>query len=189
MLLLVLGLVIFFGMHSIRVVAPDLRNAQIARSPMRWKGLYSIGSLIGFVLIIWGYASYRPEAAQLYLPPEWGRHVTHLFVAIGIVLLAASQLPTGYIKQSLQHPMLIGTILWAIGHLLANGDAAGVLLFGVALIWAIATLVASFRRPGLKPVALSWCGDVIALGVGAVVTLALLFGLHQILFGVSPLAG
>lgn len=189
MLLLIAGLVIFFGVHSIRVMAPELRNAQIAQSPMRWKGIYSTGSLIGFVLIIWGYASFRPEAPQLYLPPEWGRHVTYPLVAIGIVLLAASQLPTGYIKQVLQHPMLIGTILWAVGHLLANGDAAGVLLFGVALIWAIVTLVASFRRPGLKPVATSWRGDILAIGIGVVVTLALLFGLHLILFGVSPLAG
>lgn len=187
MLALVAGLVIFFGVHSIRVVAPGWRDAEIARSPMRWKGIYSVGSLIGFALIIWGYASFRPEALQLYLPPEWGRHVTYPLVAIGIVLLAASQLPVGHIKQTLQHPMLIGTILWAIGHLLANGDAAGVLLFGVALVWAMVTLVASFRRPGPKPVATSWRGDVIAIGIGVVVTLALLFGLHQILFGVSPL--
>jgi uncharacterized membrane protein len=189
MLVLIAGLVIFFGIHSIRVVAPDLRASQVALSPMRWKGIYAVASLIGFALIIWGYVLYRAEAPLLYLPPEWGLHVAHLLVAIGIVLLAASQLPTGYIKQTLQHPMLIGTILWAVGHLLANGDAAGVLLFGVALIWAIVTLVASFRRPGLKPVATSWRGDALALGIGVVVTLALLFGLHQILFGVSPLAG
>jgi uncharacterized membrane protein len=189
MLLLIAGLVIFFGVHSIRVVAPALRATQVAKSPMRWKAIYGVGSLIGFALIIWGYASFRPEAPQLYLPPEWGRHVTYPLVAIGLVLLAASQLPAGYIKQKLQHPMLIGTILWSIGHLLANGDAAGVLLFGVALIWAIITLVACFRRPGLKPVATSWRGDIFAIGIGVVVTLALLFGLHLMLFGVSPLAG
>lgn len=189
MLVLVAGLIIFFGMHSIRVVSPSLRAEQIAKSPGRWKGIYAVGSLVGFALIIWGYALYRPEAPELYLPPEWGRHITHLLVAVGIVLFAASQLPAGYIKQVLQHPMLIGTILWAVGHLLANGDAAGVLLFGLALIWAIVTLVASFRRSEPKPVAKGWTGDAIAIAIGVVVTLALLFGLHQILFGVSPLGG
>lgn len=188
MLVLIVGLVLFFGIHSVRLLAPDFRAARAAAGLMRWKGLYAVISLVGLVLIIWGYALWRPEAPQLYVPPEWGRHVTYPLVWVALILLAAAKTPTGHIKQTIQHPMLAGTSLWALGHLFANGDAAGVLIFGVALVWAVADTFSSLSRGEKRPVAKGWRGDLIAIAIGTVVTGALLFGLHAILFGVSPLA-
>ena len=99
MLVFILGLVLFFGTHSIRMVAPALRDRQVAASERRWKGLYALTSLAGFVLIIWGYAMWRADAPQLYVPPEWGRHLTYPLVWAGLVLLAAAYAPTGRIKR------------------------------------------------------------------------------------------
>ena len=188
MILLILGIVLFFGAHMIRVVAPSLRAQQIAANERRWKGLYALVSLLGFVLLIWGYASWRAEAPQLYLPPEWGKHVTFLFVLIGLVLYIAANLPPGLIRSRLQHPMLIGTIFWGVGHLLANGDAAGVLLFGSFAVYGVWNLVAQLRRDQPKVVFKSYRGDIIAVVAGVVVYAVILFWLHPILFGANPLA-
>lgn len=187
MLVLIVGLVLFFGIHSVRLFAPGYRARQASAGLMRWKGLYAAISLVGLVLIIWGYALWRPEAPQLYLPPDWGRHVTYPLVWVALILLAAAKTPAGHIKQAVQHPMLVGTALWGAGHLFANGDAAGVMIFGVALIWALADTFSSLRRGEPRPVAKGWRGDLIAIAIGTVVTAALLFGLHAVLFGVSPL--
>src|SRR6188508_1930290 len=108
MLILVLGLVIFFGIHSVRIVAADFRDAQVAAGERRWKGLYSLLSIAGLVLIVWGWRLYRPEAPELYEPPSWGRHLTALLVLLAFVSFAASFLPAGWIKQRLKHPMLAG---------------------------------------------------------------------------------
>lgn len=187
MLVYTLGLILFFGTHSIRMVAPALRDRQVAANERRWKGLYALASLVGFVLIIWGYAMWRADAPQLYVPPDWGRHLTYPLVWAGLVLLAAAYSPTGRIKATVQHPMLLGTALWGLGHLLANGDAAGVLLFGVALVYGVADTISNFARKVPRPQFAGYRGDIIAIVIGTVVTLALLFGLHALLFGVSPL--
>lgn len=187
MLVLIAGLVVFFGVHAVRMLAPGWRDAQVAANEGRWKGLYSLLSLLGFVLLVWGYALYRPVAPQLYVPPDWGRHVTYVLVWLGLIGLSAAYQPPGRIRATLQHPFLVGVMLWAIGHLLANGDAAGALVFGAFLAYAVWNIIAVQRR-GLPRVAyVTWRGDLVAVVVGSVAYLLLVLWLHQVLFGVSPM--
>ena len=188
MAILILGLVLFLGIHLTRVVAPGFREAQIAASEGRWKGIYSVVSIAGIVLIVWGWHLYRPDAPELYEPPAWGRHVTPLFVLIGFILFAAANAPAGYIRHYLKHPMLIGTILWSGGHLLANGDAASLILFGGVLAWAVVDLIAVIPRGDSAPKVVSTRSDVIAIVAGAIVFAVFGFWLHAWLFGVDPFA-
>jgi uncharacterized membrane protein len=187
MAVLLLGLIVFFGAHTVRMLAPGLRAAQVAANAGRWKGLYSLVSLIGFVLIVWGWILYRPEAPQLYAPPDWGRHVTMLLVWLALVSIASAYQPVGRIKATLQNPFLVGVALWSVGHLLANGDLAGVLVFGGFLVYAVWNLIAVSRRGEPRAVFATWRGDAVALVVGTVLYLLLVFWLHGLLFGVSPL--
>ncbi len=189
MLVLILGLVLFLGIHSVRIFAADFRLAQIARGgEQRWKGIYSVVSLIGFVLIIWGYSLARPDAAVLYEPPVWMKHINALLMLLSLIALAASSFPAGRIKAMLKHPMLVGVKLWAVGHLLANGDAASVLLFGSFLVWAVLDRI-SVKRRGDRgtTVAGPVTNDIGPVLVGLVLYGLLVWKGHVWLFGVSPL--
>ncbi|MDR3470755.1 MAG: NnrU family protein [Devosia sp.] len=187
MLVLILGLIVFFGAHSVRLLAPGWRAAQLAANAGRWKGLYSLASLLGLVLIVWGYVIYRPQAGQLYVPPGWGRHVTMLLVWLALTSVTAAYQPVGRIKASLQNPFLIGIILWSAGHLLANGDLAGVLLFGCFFVYGVIDVVTVMGRGDPRPVFASYRGDIVSVVAGTVVYLVLVLWLHGLLFGVSPL--
>jgi uncharacterized membrane protein len=165
--ILVLGLVVFFAVHSVRIFADPWRASQVAANERRWKGLYSLASLVGFALIVWGWIAYRPEAPQVYIPPGWGRWVAIVLVWAAFVLLAAAYAPPGYIKSTAKHPFLTGVILWGIAHLLANGDLAGVLLFGAFLLYALLDRIAVIPR-------------------GSVVYAIFGYWLHPLLFGVGP---
>jgi uncharacterized membrane protein len=187
MTILILGLVVFLGIHLTRVLAAPFRDAQMAANPKRWKGLYSLVSAVGLVLIIWGWSLYRPIAPQLYDPPSWGRHAALGLVWIAFVLLAGSNGPVGRIKATVRHPMLLGTIAWSSGHLLANGDQASVVLFGSFLVWAILDLISTLRRGEAAPVVTKPIADVIAVVAGTALYLVFVFVLHRMLFGVSPL--
>ena len=188
MTIFILGLLVFFGVHVVRIVAPGLRERAIAsRGLGPWKGLYALLSLLGLALIIWGWSLYRQEAPQIYTPPEWGRHVTMLLVLIGFILVFASHGPVGHIKASLHHPMLIGVFLWGVGHLLANGDLASILLFGAFAAYCVIDLVAAVQRPAIAPGVASVRGDMIAVIAGVLAYAVFLFWLHGLLFGVSPL--
>ena len=137
MAVLILGVVIFLGVHSIRLVAEGWRTAQLARFGERgWKGLYSVVSLVGFVLIVWGYGVARRNPAVLWVPPVGARHLTALFVAVAFILIAATHVPGTRIKRIVGHPMYAGVAAWAIGHLLANGTAHAMLLFGTFFVWS-----------------------------------------------------
>lgn len=184
---LILGLIVFLGVHSTRIVAGPWRDARVAANPGRWKGLYSLASLIGFALIIWGWIGFRAEAPTIYDPPSWGRHLAMLFVWLAFVALAAAYAPVGYIKSTLKHPMLTAVILWALAHLLANGDLASLLLFGSFLAYAIVDRIAVIPRGDPAPRPVTPMGDVVALTVGTVAYAAVAFWLHQVLFGVSPM--
>lgn len=188
MAILIGGLAIFFAVHMVRIVAPGWRERMLAANAGRWKGLYALASLVGFALIVWGWIVYRPEAPQLYVPPGWGRHAAMLLVPAGLIALAAAYQPAGRIKATLQHPFLVGVMLWSLAHLLANGDLAGVLLFGAFLAYAAIDLVAALARPGRVAFA-TWRGDAVAAGAGLALSAVLILGLHAVLFGVSPLAG
>lgn len=184
--ILIAGLVVFFAVHSIAIVADGWRRRMIERmGEWPWKGLYSVIAVIGLVLIIWGYALARQEPVVLYSPPGWLRYVAVLLLIPVFPLLLATYLP-GRIQTATKHPMLDATKLWAFAHLLANGTLADVLLFGSFLVWAGATRVSLKYRP-VRPVpslpASPW-NDVIAVGLGVGIYLAFIAGLHAMLIGV-----
>lgn len=189
MSILVLGLVLFLGVHSVRMIAPAGRDAMIPRlGDGPYKGLYSLVSAIGFVLIVWGFARASSDTGTLYVPPFWLRHVTETAVLVALILAVASNFPGSRIRRWVRNPLLIATILWAIAHLFVNGDTAGVVLFGAFLAWAILDLWSSSQRP--RPVNLpppSTTADIIAVVAGAALYGLLVWRLHFWLFGVSPI--
>lgn len=146
MTLLILGLLIFLGAHSVSIVAPGWRDAQAARLGQNtWKGVYTVVSLIGFALLVYGYGQARQSPVVLYSPPTGLRHAALLLMLPVFPLLLAAYLP-GRIKSAAKHPMLLATKLWATAHLLANGNLADVLLFGGFLAWAVADRISMKRR-------------------------------------------
>ncbi|MBN3792010.1 NnrU family protein [Burkholderia sp. Ac-20353] len=190
MLVLILGLVIFLGVHSIRIFADDWRSAQIARlGENRWKGVYSIASIVGFVLIIWGYGLSRAGATMLWVSPAGVRHLTGMLTAIAFVLIAASYVPANRIKPLVGHPMLAGVMVWAIAHLLANGMLHAVVLFGAFFVWSLVDFVVSRardRRNGVRYPAGRTPADVMTVVAGLVVWAVFVLFLHGWLIGVRP---
>ena len=190
MLVFVFGLVLFLGVHSVAIAAPQWRDAQIAqRGERAWKGLYSIVSIVGFALLIYGYGLARQAPVQLYTPPAAMRHVALALMIPVFPLLLAAYLP-GRIETATKHPMLLAVKIWATAHLLANGTLVDVLLFGSFLVWAVLDRVAAKRRavPRAVPGApASAFNDAIALAGGLGLYAAFLMGLHLWLIGVSPL--
>lgn len=193
MVILVLGLVIFLGLHSTRIVSESGRQKAIARfGEGPWKGIYSALSAIGFVLIVWGFARARHDGPQLWTPLPWARHVTMLLMLLALVSLASYLFKRSHITAAVHHPMLWSVALWSAGHLIANGSAADLVLFVAFLLWSIADLVSSYardRRYGVVYPAPEFAATAGAVVVGLVLYAVLLGGLHRWLFGVSPLAG
>jgi uncharacterized membrane protein len=188
--LFIAGLVIFLGIHSVGILAPAWRETQIAqRGEKAWKGLYTVISLVGFALLIYGYGLARQAPALLYTPPAVLRHIALLLMVPVFPLLFAAYLP-GRIKTAAKHPMLLAVKIWATAHLLATGSLVDVLLFGSFLVWAVADRIAAKRRPvprvvpGAPPSAFN---DAIALVGGLALYAAFLMGVHLWLIGVSPL--
>jgi uncharacterized membrane protein len=188
-LVLILGLVLFHGIHSIRILAPDFRAAQIARrGEGGWKGLYSLASAVCLILIIWGYGLARPEAALIYEPPLWMKHVNGLLMLLAFISLMVFAVPAGRLKPILKHPFLLAVKLWAFGHLLANGDLASLLLFGSFLAWAVWDRIAVKRRGDMgATVAGPVSNDIIAVVAALVLYGLFVWKLHEWLIGVSPL--
>jgi uncharacterized membrane protein len=190
MIALIAGLVVFLGTHSVGVLAPRWREAQIARiGPQRWKLAISVASIVGFVLLIWGYGLARAEAGALWSPPSWGPHAAALLTMIAFVLVTAAYVPGTHFKSALGHPMTAGVGLWAFGHLLSNGGAQDVILFGVFLAWAIAVFATRRRRDRdagvVRPPGRAR-QDLIATAIGVVAALAFAAFLHGPLIGVRP---
>ena len=150
MTLMILGLVMFIGAHSVRIVADDWRTATIARvGEKKWKLFYTVASLAGIVLIVIGYGMARSAGSpELYAPPTWTRHLAILLVAIAFIFLAAGgkAAPANRIRAAVGHPQVVGVKVWSVAHLLANGRVVDVVLFGAFLAWAIALYAASRRR-------------------------------------------
>jgi len=188
MLALLAGLVLFFGVHSVSIAAPQWRDAMVAKlgeSP--WKGLYSLVSLGGFALMVHGYALTRLEPIALYWPPPWTRHLVALLMLPVFPLVLSAYLP-GRIKTAAKHPMLAATKLWALAHLLANGMLGDVLLFGSFLLWAVLDRISLKRRPArATPSAPSskW-NDVLAVVLGLALYAAFVMSLHARWIGISP---
>lgn len=148
MLILILGLLLFLGVHSTRIVAEDWRQARLAAwGEGAWKGLYTLVSLAGFALIIWGYGLARQQPTVLWpVPPTGLRHVAALLTLVAFVLLAAAYVPRNSIKARLRHPMILGVKVWAFSHLLVNNTLADLLVFGGFLLWAVFSFRAAKAR-------------------------------------------
>lgn len=190
MSLLILGLILFLGVHSTRIFADGWRSATIARiGPMPWKGLYAVVSIIGFIVLVWGFRAARAETLVLWTPPVWARHVAALLMMLSFILLAAAYVPHNSIKARLHHPMVLGVKAWALAHLLANGVAASVVLFGAFLVWAALSYRAARQRDRAAntvypPGNAAW--TAITLAVGLVAWSVFAFFLHGPLIGVRP---
>ena len=192
MVYLVLGLLLFLGVHSVRIVAEGWRTQAIARlGAQRWKGLYSLASLAGLGLIIWGFGLARAQPVQLWSPPVALRHLALLLTLVAFVLLAAAYVPGNGIKARLHHPMVLAVKVWALAHLLANGNLAHVLLFGTFLVWAALNFSAARKRDRLaatvvepgRPMA-----TAMTVLAGVVAWLLFAFWLHGWLIGIRPIA-
>ena len=192
MIVFIAGLVLFLGIHSVSIVAPGWRSAQVARrGEGPWKGIYSIVSAVGLALLIVGYGMARKEPVVLYTPPGALRHLALLVMLPVFPLLFAAYLP-GRIRSAARHPFLLATKLWATAHLLANGTLVDVLLFGAFLAWAVADRISVKRRSvaethdapaaPARPV-----NDLIALVGGLASYVVIVFWAHRWLIGVSPL--
>lgn len=190
MTLLVLGLVIFLGSHSLRIVAEDWRTARLAAMGEKpFKGVYSLVAIAGFVLIVIGYGQARADPVFLYAPPVWTRHLAALLTIPAFVLLAAAYVKGTRIKAKVGHPMVAGVKVWAFSHLIANGTLADVVLFGSFLVWAILDYIAARRRDRIAGTVYAVgpaSRDVIAVVVGLVAWAAFALWLHGPLIGVRP---
>jgi uncharacterized membrane protein len=187
---LILGLLLFLGIHSVRIVADPWRSAQIARiGEMRWKGVYSLLSAVGLGLIISGYGLARAGDVALWVPPLPMRHLAAGLTLPAFILLVAAYLPGSHIKAKVGHPMVAGVKLWALAHLLANGNRADALLFGAFLAWAIADFIAARRRDRIAgrsyPVC-CWTRDASVVAIGTLAWAVFALWGHAWLIGVAP---
>lgn len=189
MTMLIIGLAIFLGIHSISIATPGLRaRAVTSMGPNAWRGVYSLVSAAGFVLILYGYHIARLAPVVLYVPPAWLRYVTVLLMLPVFPLLLAAYLP-GRIKTAVKHPMLAAVKLWAFAHLLASGLLADVLLFGAFLLWAVCDRISLKRRPpqAIRTAPQGRFNDLIAVVAGLALYVFFILWAHLRLFGVSPL--
>jgi len=190
MAVLILGLVIFLGVHSIRIVADGWRTATIARvGDKPWKGVYSLASIAGFVLIVVGFGLARRDPVYLWQAPMAMRHVAGLLVLVAFILLVATYVPRNAIKAKLHHPMVLSVKVWALAHLLANGNLADVVLFGAFLVWAVFSFRAARRRDRVNGTVYppgTASGTAITVVIGVVAWAVFAFWAHGLLFGVRP---
>lgn len=190
MIVLVLGLLLFLGPHSVRLFADDWRSARIASMGLgKWKGLYSLVSIVGFVLIIVGYGMARASAGMpLWIAPAWTRHLASPLTLVAFILIVAAYVPRSRLRALVGHPMLLGTALWALAHLLANGGVADLVLFGAFLVWSVAVFAASRRRDRAEGRERrgTWGSDLTSVVVGTVAWYVFAMYLHVPLIGVRP---
>lgn len=188
MLKLILGLVLFFGFHSMSILALPLRDRIAAKSELGWKLAYSVVSLIGLILISKGYAELRLTPTVLYVAPIWLYHVAAVLLLPTFIFLFAPYFP-GRISGATRHPQLIAVKLWAVSHLLVNGTLADMLLFGSFLLWAVADRISMKHRTAraVPAVPQSQANDIVVVVLGLIVYTATVFWFHEMLFGVRPL--
>jgi uncharacterized membrane protein len=193
MTLLVLGLVLFLGAHSVRIFAEGWRTAMVARlTPNGWKGLYSLASIAGLALIVIGFGAARQQPVLLWALPVWTRHLASLLVLASLVMLVAAYVPGNHFKAKLGHPMILGVKVWAFAHLVSNQMLAEWVLFGAFLVWAVFDYRAAKARDRAANVIYP-AGRVgptlvtVVVGVGLWALIA--FWAHGAWFGVKPFGG
>ena len=188
--MLILGLVLFLGVHSTRIVAEGWRSTMMRRlGAGTWKGLYALVSLVGLGLVVWGFGVAREQPYQLWAPPYFLRHVMWLLTMVAFILLAAAYVPRNAIKARLHHPMVLAVIFWALGHLLVNGNVAHVVLFGSFLLWAALSFRAARARDRAALTvypAGTVSGTITAVLVGALAWAGVAFWAHGLLIDIRP---
>ena len=186
----IIGLLIFLGTHSVRIFADEWRSSQVSRLGLiPWKLLYGLVSACGFGLIVWGYSIARPDSAVIWNPPLWTRHVAALLTLPAFVLIVAAYIPRNRFRAAVGHPMVLGVQLWALAHLLANGRAIDLLLFGSFLVWAALDYLASLRRDkkaNISPAAGTLLNTVLTVVVGLAAWAIFAGFLHLKLMGIQP---
>lgn len=190
MTILIIGIILFLGTHLLRVFVPGLRAAMVERLGLGgWRGLHSALSVITLVILIYGYAI--APVINLYFPPVWMAHLTLTLLLPAMICLVAALLPAGHIATKTKHPMVLSVKIWALAHLLANGDLASVILFLAFLAWGVVLRISLKRRQRTGEVTLrpfvSARYDIAAVGLGVIVWLAFILKLHELLIGVAPL--
>ncbi len=190
LMVLIVGLLLFLGVHSTRVFASDWRSQTVARLGEKpFKGIYALLSFAGLALLVWGYGQARQQGVTLWNPPTAMRHIAALLTLVAFVLLAAAYVPGNQIKARWHHPMVLATKVWALAHLLANGSLAGTVLFGSSLLWSVLLFAASRKRDRREQTvyAAGTAGaTAISVVVGVVAWAVFAFWLHRVLMGVSP---
>ena len=189
---LIAGLLLFIGTHSMRIVAPQWREDMIARlGHGPWRGIISVLSIVGFVLLIQGYDAARVHPVPVYEPPYWLHYVTAVLMLVAAIFAAASLVPRNSIRARMGHPLALSVKTWALAHLLSNGTLADVLLFGVFLLWAVVDFASARRRDRANGTAYpegAMGNTLVTLVVGAVIWAAFAFYLHTRWVGVVPMA-
>ncbi|WP_369920765.1 NnrU family protein [Marinomonas polaris] len=192
MLILVMGLVIFFFVHSVRLVAPNWREKSMAiHGEMRWKMRFGMITLIAVGLIVMGYSQARLEPVWLWFPPVWTRHLAGLLVLVALFFVGSALVPNTTMKKKVGYPMIIAIKIWAFAHLISNGSLADVILFGSFLVWSIVSFAVYRRRDRKAGVVRDQESgvqfDLAAFTFAMVTWFAIAFYLHQAIIGVSPL--
>lgn len=184
---LIIGLLGFHGLHSIRMVAPGFRQNMITKlGEGAWKGGYSLATLLFLVLIVMSFRNAQAQSDILWQLPTWGRHVAFLFM-LGAFILIPFNMRSSRFRFITHHPFLLAIVLWSSAHLLVRSDTASVLLFGSFLVWALINWVSNKRRGGDMPPLAPLYIDLIAIAGGVIAWfLFFMFG-HEFLFGVSPI--
>lgn len=186
MLQLLLGIALFFGIHSVSMLALPLRNRLVAKNELGWKLFYSLISLLGLVLMVRGYAEFKLSSPLIYQSPVWLHSVAAVLLLPVFILSLAPYLP-GRISITFGHPQLVAVIHWAFAHLLVNGSVADLLLFGSFLVWALADRVSMAKRPArsIPQLPKSPINDVLLILLGLAAYAVFVFWLHEWLFGVA----
>lgn len=189
--MLLTGLVVFLAAHSVRIFAENWRtHMREMLGEKAFKGAYSVVSLIGLALIIWGFGMAREQPVYLWSPPVGMRHAASLLTLFAFVLVAAAHVPGNAIKARMGHPMVLGVKVWALAHLLANGTVAHVALFGSFLVWAVLCFRAARQRDRVNGVvypAATVRGNLFTVGVGVLSWAVFAFALHGWLIGIKPM--
>ncbi len=193
MLLLCLCLLFFFATHSLRVIAPGFRAGMVSRlGEGPWKGVYSLVSVVAITLIVYSFGQARQVTGMLYYPPIWMSHITILLMLFAMICLVASCLPAGHIVTKTKHPLILALKIWALSHLLANGETSSVIFFGSFLAWGVIMRISLKRRERAGEVVtrpfVSARYDIIAVVLGVVLWAAFIWKLHEWLTGVQPIA-
>lgn len=191
MAVLLVGLILFLGMHSVRVVADGWRSRVVARiGAQPWKGLYSAVSGVGLGLVIWGFSLAREDGSVLWAPVPGATHWTASLTLLAFVLLTATYVPGNRIRGAVGNPMVLSVVFWSAGHLLANGRSQDLALFGGFLVWGLLDFIAATRRDraaGKTMVEGSLVRDSLVIVIGFASWALFALVLHAWLFGVSPL--